>query len=124
MTPAQAYRQPEAQNRIQIYFSGARSDFLSCRLRIELKFYSLKDVFLKNKKFRIVLNQRNQLLQARAYRQPEAQNRIQSYFSGAFRFPFMWTPNRTQKFYSLKDVFLKIEGFRIVLDQRNQPYND
>jgi len=59
---ARACRQPEAQNQIQISFSGAFR-FLSDRLRIELKFYSLKYLFLKIEGSRSVLNQGNQLLQ-------------------------------------------------------------
>ena len=41
----------------------ARSDSFSAGLRIKFKFYSLKDVFLKIKRLRIILNQENQLLQ-------------------------------------------------------------
>ena len=62
LTGTQDCRQPEAQNWIKISFLSAFR-FLLWWLRIELKFYLLKDAFLKIEGSKIVLDQENQLLQ-------------------------------------------------------------
>ena len=61
LTCAQICQQPETQNQIQVSFSGAFR-FFSGGLQIELKFYSLKNLFINIEGFRIILGQENQLL--------------------------------------------------------------